>query len=260
MRSSLFSLATALFIFSSSVFAYPYTVTYPAYTYPSNTKDAFDPNCTDKYDSPKTNSWGPGHGYNSSPEHRYEFYSPESPGPDQHQSYTVPVSPPVSDSPDSESHGPVSGDWQKQILDEHNKYRAEHDAPALQWDSAIAEVAYQHSQTCEFGHRGNKYGQNIAMGMDTAQAVLKAWVTDERSKYSYGSGGFSMDTGHFTQCVWKDTQYLGCGRSKCSQGYYTVCNYQKPGNVQGQYQSNVMPPKGSSQSPPQSPPSSYGYN
>jgi len=54
-----------------------------------------------------------------------------------------------------------------------------------------------------------------------------------------------MQTGHFTQLVWKDTQKVGAGlayngdRTKA----YVVAQYAPPGNYEGEYEENVLPPK-----------------
>lgn len=62
-----------------------------------------------------------------------------------------------------------------------------------------------------------------------------------------------MGAGHFTQLVWKSTTKLGCSMPICPQLFdkatgkkmadkagYLVCNYQSPGNVQGQFGNNVQ--------------------
>lgn len=64
--------------------------------------------------------------------------------------------------------------------------------------------------------------------------------------------GFTEETGHFTQLVWKATRQVGCaavdcgyskdgdrgakdasGRYRYAQGWYVVCEYMPPGNVMG---------------------------
>ena len=65
---------------------------------------------------------------------------------------------------------------------------------------------------------------------------------DEVKNYDFNHPGFSMSTGHFTQVVWKGSKQLGCGISVASNyGVYSVCNYNPPGNYQGQYEQNVFP-------------------
>jgi hypothetical protein len=50
-----------------------------------------------------------------------------------------------------------------------------------------------------------------------------------------------METGHFTQVVWRQTTQLGCGVSTCRGMDIWVCEYDPPGNVQGHYRQNVLP-------------------
>ena len=51
-----------------------------------------------------------------------------------------------------------------------------------------------------------------------------------------------METGHFTQVVWKNTKEVGFGvastkdKSRC----YVVANYYPAGNYQGQFPKNVL--------------------
>ena len=61
--------------------------------------------------------------------------------------------------------------------------------------------------------------------------------------YDYADPGFSGDTGHFTQLVWKSTTKLGCASSQASESgnWYVVCNYEKPGNMLGDFENNVLP-------------------
>jgi hypothetical protein len=41
--------------------------------------------------------------------------------------------------------------------------------------------------------------------------------------------------GHFTQLVWNDTEFVGCGRSECfAGGVFITCSYDPPGNWKGE--------------------------
>jgi len=73
--------------------------------------------------------------------------------------------------------------------------------------------------------------------MSPEQAVAM-WVGELR-QYDFQRGGFSMETGHFTQVVWKSTQRLGCASASCGATTVWVCNYEAAGNVEGEFQRNV---------------------
>ncbi len=133
-------------------------------------------------------------------------------------------------------------------VDAHNRYRAKHCAVALTWSAKLAEVAQRWASTlrdrgCQFGHSGGDYGENLAAGtkgtLDPA-SVVKMWY-DEIAQYRFPNGGFSMETGHFTQVVWRGTKRVGCGHSQCKGMDIYVCEYDPPGNWEGQYRDNVLP-------------------
>ena len=41
--------------------------------------------------------------------------------------------------------------------------------------------------------------------------------------------------------VWTTTTKVGCGRVQCKGNDIIVCNYDPPGNWQGQYKQHVLP-------------------
>jgi uncharacterized protein YkwD len=134
------------------------------------------------------------------------------------------------------------------MLDAHNQVRARHCAAPLTWSPKLAQVAQQWANTlrdrgCKFEHSGGRYGENLAAGTSEtldAQEVTDMWY-GEVKQYAFPDGGFSMETGHFTQVVWRQTTQLGCGVSTCRGMDIWVCEYDPPGNVQGQYRQNVLP-------------------
>ena len=76
-------------------------------------------------------------------------------------------------------------------------------------------------------------------------STIVQWWYDEEPLYDYNNPGFSPETGHFTQVVWKGTTEIGCGfTTGCSPGYANVwvCQYSPPGNFLGQFAENVFPP------------------
>jgi len=136
----------------------------------------------------------------------------------------------------------------QRFVDAHNAARAKHCAPPLAGSPKLAAVAQKWADTlkakgCAFGHSGGQYGENLAAGTEGVldpEATVKMWY-DEIAKYRFPNGGFSMETGHFTQVVWRGTSQVGCGHSQCKGNDIWVCNYDPAGNWDGQYRENVLP-------------------
>jgi uncharacterized protein YkwD len=135
---------------------------------------------------------------------------------------------------------PATDDWKMTVLNKHNEFRAKHCAPAMTWDDGIAAAAQTYADACNFDHDpNNNLGENIASG---SEQPTEMWYS-EVSKYDFAMPGFSSDTGHFTQVVWRGSTSLGCGRAQCDFGVFYVCRYSPAGNDtgDGQFQQNVLP-------------------
>ncbi|PWW72626.1 PR-1-like protein [Tuber magnatum] len=155
----------------------------------------------------------------------------------------APTTPSVST---SGAPAPDSGSFEAEVLAAHNDKRALHGVPALTYDKALADYAAGVCSSCRFEHSNGPHGENLAAGYSSPSAAIQAWY-DEEKLYSYSSGGFSSETGHFTQMVWKSATKLGCAVKACNgangtPGTFLTCNYDT-GNVIGQFQANVLPPK-----------------
>jgi len=136
-----------------------------------------------------------------------------------------------------------------------NDYRAKHQSPPIIWDDTIASFsqqwAYYLLSNNLFQHSGSAlYGENLAYfegyGSDIITLLKKAvdnWY-NEISLYDFNNPGFSSGTGHFTCLVWKSTTRFGMGLSINTIGNKVdiVMNTSPPGNYQGQFQQNVLPP------------------
>ncbi|KAG5942576.1 hypothetical protein E4U60_007190 [Claviceps pazoutovae] len=162
--------------------------------------------------------------------------------------------------------------YQKSVIDHHAILRKNHGAKPLEWDETLAQYAANTAKGCVFEHdmkqgSGN-YGQNLASsgisddisGQEIkyiGQAISEQWYNKEINSFSsfYGMAQPPSESfhayGHATQLLWKDTRKVGCATVKCPAGtifgmnsQYSVCNYGPPGNVQGQYGENVLPPLG----------------
>jgi hypothetical protein len=73
-------------------------------------------------------------------------------------------------------------------------------------------------------------------------AATVAWYNEVKN-YNFSAPGFSSETGHFTQVVWKATQIFGAGFALGDNGHsvYVVAQYSPSGNYKGKYEANVLP-------------------
>lgn len=141
------------------------------------------------------------------------------------------------------------------MLDAHNAWRAEVQAPALSWSSRAADVA-QHwadqlqAEGCAIRHnpapeRKHAYGENIYRYWRSSpyegyrrdpQFVTDAWGA-EKPYYDLASNGCKAPPGgmcgHYTQLVWNRSLQVGCGRAHCADSEVWVCDYTPRGNYVG---------------------------
>jgi uncharacterized protein YkwD len=122
--------------------------------------------------------------------------------------------------------------FQNDILAAHNFYRQQHNASDLTWNTTSATFASKYVDGCSFKHSGGPTGENLVASLTNATYSVDLWG-QERKDYNFKSGGFSEDTGHFSQLVWKATTSVGCGVKNCKGklNYYVVCEYYPQGNV-----------------------------
>ncbi|EXJ96443.1 hypothetical protein A1O1_01569 [Capronia coronata CBS 617.96] len=132
-------------------------------------------------------------------------------------------------------------DFRTSVLNSTNFYRYEHNASYIYWNETLARYAQSYSEKCVWEHSHGRYGENLAQGFGNVTAAVEAWG-NERKDYDFSNSnptGFTEETGHFTQLVWKSTQATGCGWTDCDgknnvSGVFLVCEYWPPGNVVGQ--------------------------
>lgn len=153
--------------------------------------------------------------------------------------------------PEMDPMAPVFTATMQKMLDEHNRHRANHCAPALAWSDELAMVAQTWAErlrdmSCAFEHSSGDYGENLAAGTPgtmSPEAVVGMWY-EEVEDYDFGEPRFSARTGHFTQVVWKKTKKVGCGMvPDCNGMDIWVCNYFPAGNYTGEFAKNVAPKK-----------------
>jgi pathogenesis-related protein 1 len=134
---------------------------------------------------------------------------------------------------------------------------------ALEWSEELAVFAQQWSDSLAercgtIEHRDqDRFGENIALRGSSrvvepfsGEEAVAGWVAEDAC-WDYGTirgsercdsacieGLNSNGCGHYTQVVWRDTRFVGCGYSTCERQDITfeiwVCNYDPPGNYIGQ--------------------------
>jgi len=144
--------------------------------------------------------------------------------------------------------------WKAETIASHNALRRRHGAPPLVWDDELAAKAQLAADGCaargalfHSHHREYGHGQNAFFGTPGsfgAHEAIEAWYA-EVAKPGYrwdakGSAHGCPGCGHFTQVVWKDCVKVGMACDRSGKGFI-VANYWPPGNVQGNYQKQVLP-------------------
>lgn len=132
---------------------------------------------------------------------------------------------------------------QAQIISAHNKWRAEVNTGSIAWSDELAAEAQEWANLlakkgCRMKHSNTKNGENIYWSdyASTPEEVVDEWAS-EKKYYRGGKIKASKVSkyGHYTQVVWYNTQYVGCGRAKCKNGdEIWVCTYSPTGNYLGQ--------------------------
>ncbi|PYH49922.1 putative extracellular SCP domain protein Pry1 [Aspergillus saccharolyticus JOP 1030-1] len=108
--------------------------------------------------------------------------------------------------------------FENTILNVTNTYRQAHNASNLVWNKTLSEYAKKWAAGCRWMHSHGPYGENLAFGYPNVTAAVAAWG-DEGLKYNFREPtGFTEETGHFTQLVWRATMEVGCAAVDC--GYH----------------------------------------
>ena len=143
-------------------------------------------------------------------------------------------------------------DFAKQALEAHNRARAQHNVPPLDWSKEleleclkwakkIAEQTGLHHAANLNGIGENIYMTSKGIGNIAAEAT-KNWYS-EIEKYDFNLGRYQRGTGHFTQVVWKSNTELGMARVKSPNGnVYIVARYSPGGNDLNKFKDNILPP------------------
>jgi len=147
----------------------------------------------------------------------------------------------------------------KDMLAVHNEARKEVGIEkGYVWSDKIAKDAQSYANEIAksgvWGHDPNNhvyengpYGENLyaSTKRPTFKKAAQSWV-DEKEYYHYGrvnvddTCDVGKQCGHYTQIIWEESSYVGCGMSQYETGskkgwYVIVCKYKTPGNYVGEY-------------------------
>ncbi|CAM9885714.1 unnamed protein product [Ectocarpus fasciculatus] len=150
--------------------------------------------------------------------------------------------------------GDDPGEYQE-LLERHNQIRCMHGAAPLVWSNEVASFAREYAQEMTSGtkcgtmvHSTSSYGENLYLcwatngfGCYTAKSAGVRWYDEEVTK-----GDRTTYEGHATAMLWTETTQLGCAVASCQKGNayfdFLTCNYNPPGNFEGQTTTYVLPP------------------
>ncbi len=138
----------------------------------------------------------------------------------------------------------VTEEEKQLLISRHNFWRADVGLGPLEWSDEMALLADDwarqlKNQNCTFKHRpNNNFGENLFFGTNgyfTAGDAVDAWG-EEKANYNYKTNKCKPREicGHYTQIVWNTTTEFGCAKSFCDGNVIWVCNYDPPGNWEGE--------------------------
>uniref|UniRef100_A0A8D0AEU2 SCP domain-containing protein n=1 Tax=Sander lucioperca TaxID=283035 RepID=A0A8D0AEU2_SANLU len=146
--------------------------------------------------------------------------------------------------------------FQREFLETHNAYRLKHNTPkmtlsselsasAQKWANHLLAIgALQHSKPEDRKNIGeNVYNMWSSATLKlTGKEAVDSWYSEIKN-YNWSRPGFSSNTGHFTQVVWKDSKELGVGMATDGHKVFVVGQYRPAGNMNmaGFFEKNVLP-------------------
>ncbi|XP_018523890.1 Golgi-associated plant pathogenesis-related protein 1 isoform X1 [Lates calcarifer] len=145
--------------------------------------------------------------------------------------------------------------FQQEFLKTHNTYREKHSTPPLTLSDELTASAQKWADhllaTGTLQHSDTKDGENVftmyssAALKLTGKEAVDSWYSEIKD-YNWSSPGFTGNTGHFTQVVWKDSTELGVGMATDGNRAFVVGQYRPAGNMNmpGYFEKNILPKAG----------------
>ena len=140
--------------------------------------------------------------------------------------------------------------FKSDLIKQINRYRINHGSKKLTNDANIDKIsqkfALKLAKMGKLDYSSNEYkgeilGESVYKSQNYfAPLKLAKVLYDEIKEYDFKSK--EPEPNNFSQMVWKDTELIGFGMAKSSDGkYYFVINYFPTGNIDGEFQNNVFP-------------------
>ncbi|KAK9735697.1 hypothetical protein RND81_04G220700 [Saponaria officinalis] len=125
------------------------------------------------------------------------------------------------------------------ILNYHKEARDYVGVPPLKWSKKLEHMAQQMATNCSSKVKA-PYGGNILPGYFAYNwpGAVSYWA-GEFSYYNHArkscEGQSNTSCDEYTQMIWRDTVYVGCGDATCfTYTPFFVCLYYPRGNIPGQ--------------------------
>uniref|UniRef100_A0A8D0APA2 SCP domain-containing protein n=1 Tax=Sander lucioperca TaxID=283035 RepID=A0A8D0APA2_SANLU len=132
--------------------------------------------------------------------------------------------------------------FQQEFLETHNAYRLKHNTPKMTLSSELSASAQKWANHLlaigALQHSDTQDGENVY----NMWKAVDSWYSEIKD-YNWSRPGFSSNTGHFTQVVWKDSKELGVGMATDGHKVFVVGQYRPAGNMNmaGYFEKNVLP-------------------
>lgn len=127
----------------------------------------------------------------------------------------------------------------REMLAAHNKVRQKTGVPPLKWSNKLAVQAEEWAETLAAtgaakmqGIPGQNIGYTTPPGHARVADIVAAWAA-EVANYDYERNACidaKLRCHHYTQVVWRTSNYLGCAVAQDAQRDIWVCDYDPPGN------------------------------
>ena len=139
----------------------------------------------------------------------------------------------------------------KNLLKMHNEYRIKYQAPNLELNDELCQLAQEYADKCAdlqnidlnpVSYKNECVGENISEfdgDISTTLTICENWA-NERNNYNFRDKVYKDQTKHFTQMIWKNTQIVGFGFSSSSnEKNYFVSFYFPAGNIFEEFDKNI---------------------